>query len=491
MSALFKNLVNKGGVAKLNHINGNRVASVGEKVKSFNPATGEVNAEFGSTTASEFQTAIEYAKTAQGHWAATTPMDRSDILRRAADLLDKYREDLAYVEVMDIGKPIIEAKLDVQTGIDALKYCGGVSMALLGGETQTGAGWRGTSHRVPMGIVGGIGAWNYPIQIASFKAAPALACGNAVIFKPSEYTPLSAVILGDILTEAGLPNGLFQVVQGVGPVGRMITESADINKITFTGSVPTGKAILAKSGEFVRPVTLELGGKSPLIIFDDFDVDQAVQGALQANFYSQGQVCSNGARVYVQEKIYDEFKEKIVQAVRDIKVGDPLKEETRMGALSSVEHREKISGFIQGAIAEGANVLFGGDVIEGPGYFMNPCVMECSDEMTITKEEHFGPILQLYKFKTEDEAVIRANATELGLAAGVFSNDYYTLQRVGDALEAGTIYHNCYNLAPAELGFGGFKQSGIGKENGTEFISQFTRLKCKFYMNDDSKILEF
>ena len=202
--------------------------------------------------------------------------------------MDQRRADLAFIEVMDTGKPIVEADPDVQSGINAFKYCGGVISALLGGETQNGSDWYGTSHRLPLGLVGGIGAWNYPVQIASFKAAPSLACGNAVVFKPSEFTPLNAVMVGEILTEAGLPDGLYQVVQGLGPVGKMITESADINKITFTGSVPTGKAILSKSGEFVRPVTLELGGKSPLIIFPDFNLDQAVQGAMQANFYSQG-----------------------------------------------------------------------------------------------------------------------------------------------------------------------------------------------------------
>lgn len=482
---------NKG----INYINGSRVIGSGTPEKLYNPACGQVVSEFARSTQNDFNEAIEFSKIAQKSWAQESPMARGDILIRAANLLDTHREEIAQIECSDSGKPILETRLDIQSAIDALKYCGGTSPALLGGETQQGAGWKGHSRRIPCGVVAGIGAWNYPIQIAAFKAAPALACGNSVIFKPSNFTPLSAVTLGEVFKEAGLPDGLFQVLQGEREIGEIICQSPDINKITFTGSVQTGVAILAESAKHIRPVTLELGGKSPLVIFNDFDVDNAVQGAMQANFYSQGQVCSNGTRVYVHEEIYDEFVQKLITQVSNIKIGNPKNDETRMGALVAKDHKEKVQAYLSQALSEGAKLIYGGKdiTINGleEGYYLEPTILECHDDLTISSEEIFGPVLQLYKFKTEDEVLARANNSNLGLAAGIFTNDFHRIDKFTELFESGTLYVNCYNLAPAELGFGGLKQSGIGKENGTEYIGQFTRLKTVFYPTLDNRKMEF
>jgi len=479
-----------------NFVNGTKIAGSGQATKIFNPAKGEVIGEFTGTTKKDFESAIKISRNAQKQWARETASNRGDILQEAAKLLEQNREELAIAECIDTGKPIIEARIDIGTAIDAMKWCGGTARALLAGETQAGDGWKGESIRVPCGIVGGIGAWNYPIQVAGFKAAPSLACGNSFILRPSQYTPLTAVMLGEVLKEAGLPDGLYQVLQGEGEVGRLITDSEDISKITFTGSVPTGVAILEGSAKHIRPVTLELGGKSPLLIFDDFDIDQAVEGALQANLYSQGQVCSNASRVFVHEKIFDSFLEKLKDRVGSLSIGDPLDETTRIGALSSHEHRELVLNFIDQAKSEGGQLIYGGEKLEIPGfekgYFMKPAIFApCTDDLTISRKEVFGPVLQIYKFSSEEEAMKRANETELGLAAGIFTNDFSRIERFKDEIEAGTLYVNCYNLAPPELGFGGLKHSGIGKENGTEYISQFTRLKTAFWPKENNRTLEF
>ncbi|XP_023601627.1 4-trimethylaminobutyraldehyde dehydrogenase [Myotis lucifugus] len=355
---------------------------------------------------------------------------------------------------------------------------------MAGEHIQLPGGSFGYTRREPLGVCVGIGAWNYPFQIASWKSAPALACGNAMVFKPSPFTPVSALLLAEIYTEAGAPPGLFNVVQGGGATGQLLCQHRDVAKVSFTGSVPTGTKIMEAAAKGIKPVTLELGGKSPLIIFADCNLENAVKGALMANFLTQGEVCCNGTRVFVQKEILDKFTEQVVQQTQRIKIGDPLLEGTRMGPLINRPHLERVLGFVKGAKEQGAKVLCGGDpyVPEDPklkdGYFMRPCVLgNCRDDMTCVKEEIFGPVMSILSFDTEAEVLERANNTAFGLAAGVFTRDLQRAHRVVAELQAGVCFINNYNVSPVELPFGGYKKSGFGRENGRVTIEHYSQLK--------------
>ncbi|KAM6922091.1 4-trimethylaminobutyraldehyde dehydrogenase [Xenentodon cancila] len=355
---------------------------------------------------------------------------------------------------------------------------------LAGQHIQLPGGAFAYTRREPLGVCVGIGAWNYPFQIASWKSAPALACGNAMVFKPSPMTPVTAVILAEIYKEAGAPDGLFCVVQGGAETGSLLCYHPKVAKVSFTGSVPTGKKVMEMSAKGVKPVTLELGGKSPLIIFNDCDLENAVKGALMANFLSQGEVCCNGTRVFVQRSIMPQFLEKVVKRTKAILVGDPLLESTRMGALISKPHLEKVLGFVSQAKKEGARVLCGGEPFIPSnsqlkeGYFMSPCVLDnCRDDMTCVKEEIFGPVMCVLPFDTEEEVIGRANNTSFGLASGVFTRDISRAHRVAENLEAGTCFINNYNTSPVEVPFGGYKMSGFGRENGQVTVEYYSQLK--------------
>jgi betaine-aldehyde dehydrogenase len=343
----------------------------------------------------------------------------------------------------------------------------------------------GYTRREPLGVVAGIGAWNYPLQIACWKAAPALACGNAMIFKPAELTPLTAVKLAEIMTEAGVPDGVFNVIHGFAETGRMLTCHPDIAKVSLTGEVGTGKKVMADAAQTLKYVTLELGGKSPLIVFDDANLDDAVSGALLGNFYSAGEVCSNGTRVYVQRGVYDAFMEKLVARVQKMKIGNPLKPETHIGALISESHMNKVLDFIEKGKAEGARVAVGGhrvtDGTMGNGFFVAPTVfVDCSEDMAIVRDEIFGPVMAVLPFDDEDEVVRRANDTAYGLAAGVFTRDLSRGHRMIARLEAGTCWINHYNVTPIELPFGGTKRSGLGRENSKAAVEHYTQLKSVY-----------
>ena len=361
----------------------------------------------------------------------------------------------------------------------------GLAAGLSGEHIDLGAAGFGYTRREPLGIVAGIGAWNYPLQIACWKSAPALACGNAMIFKPAELTPMTASKLAEIMVEAGVPAGVFNVVQGMADTGRLLTRHPAIRKVSLTGEVGTGKAVMADAASTLKYVTLELGGKSPLIIFEDADIDEAVSGALLANFYSAGEVCSNGTRVFVQRSVKAAFLDKLLARVKAMRVGDPLDPATQVGALISKEHMEKVLGYIERGKAEGAKLLIGGERIgEGPlakGFFVTPAVFDgCRDDMTIVREEIFGPVMTVLPFDDEAEVVERANDTEYGLAAGVFTRDLARGHRVVAQLQAGTCWINHYNITPIELPFGGAKLSGLGRENGKAAIEHYTQLKSVY-----------
>jgi betaine-aldehyde dehydrogenase len=460
-------------------------------VVSVNPATGQELARLPAAGAAEVDAAVARAQEAQRAWGQRSGAERGRILRRAADLLRAHNERLAVLETRDTGKPIQETRVvDVASGADCFEYYAGMAAGIAGEYLDLGREAFGYTRREPLGVVAGIGAWNYPLQIACWKSAPALACGNAMIFKPAELTPLTAVELEALLLEAGLPAGLFQVVQGYADTGRLLTRHPQIRKVSLTGEVGTGKAVMADAASTLKAVTLELGGKSPLIVFDDADLENAVSGAMLGNFYSAGEVCSNGTRVFVQRKLRARFLERLQQRVQAMRIGDPMRDDTQVGSLISAEHLEKVLGYIARGRAEGARVLVGGHrVVDGDlanGNFVAPTVFtDCHDDMAVAREEIFGPVMSVLVFDEEEEVIARANATPYGLAAGVFTRDITRAHRVIARLEAGTCWINHYNVTPIELPFGGVKLSGLGRENGRAAIEHYTQLKSVYVAMSD------
>jgi betaine-aldehyde dehydrogenase len=480
--------VSTSGVMRVcNHIGGRPAAAARPRTfLSRNPATGDDLAEIEIAGEDEVERAVSAARAGQTVWGAMTGAERGRILKRVADRLRERNDELARLETLDTGKPIQETSVvDVLSGADCIDYFAGLAATLTGEHVDLGPTAFGYTRREPLGVVAGIGAWNYPLQIACWKAAPALACGNAMIFKPAELTPLTAVKLAEIMGEAGVPDGVFNVVQGFAETGRLLTRHPGIAKISLTGEVGTGKKVMADAAETLKHVTLELGGKSPLIVFDDADLDDAVSGALLGNFYSAGEVCSNGTRVFVHRAVYDGFMRKLVARVERMRVGDPLDPKTHVGALISEEHMNKVLGFVERGKAEGARVAVGGQrVTDGAlarGFFVAPTVFEASsDDMAIVRDEIFGPVMAVLPFEDEDEVVRRANDTPYGLAAGVFTRDLARGHRVIARLQAGTCWINHYNVTPIELPFGGTKLSGLGRENSKAAIEHYTQRKSVY-----------
>jgi betaine-aldehyde dehydrogenase len=465
--------------------------AAGERFSSINPATGEVLGYVTAAGSVQVEAAVRTAELGQRAWGAMTGTERGRVLRRAADILRSRNLELAELETRDTGKPIQETRVvDVASGADCFEYFAGLAQSLSGEHIDLGPQAFGYTRREPLGVVAGIGAWNYPLQIACWKAAPALACGNAMIFKPAELTPFTAVKLEEILLEAGLPPGVFQVVQGFADTGRLLTLHPRIRKVSLTGEVGTGKAVMKDAAHTLKIVTLELGGKSPLIIFDDAKLDNAVSGALLANFYSSGQVCSNGTRVFVHRAVKTAFIERLTARVNAMRIGDPLDPQTQVGPLVSEHHMHKVLSYIERGRAEGARVLTGGYRVTAgdlaKGNFVAPTVFDhCRDDMAIVREEIFGPVMSVLEFEEEREVIERANATEFGLAAGVFTNDLTRAHRVIARLQAGTCWINQYNVTPIELPFGGVKSSGLGRENGRAAIEHYTQRKSVYVAMGD------
>ena len=466
-------------------------AGAGGPFRVINPANGAVLAELSADGAAQIDAAVLRAQAAQKKWAALSGAERGRVLHRAARMLRERNEELAVLETRNTGKPIQETRaVDVLSGAECLEYYAGLAAGIAGEHLDLGSHAFGYTRREPLGVVAGIGAWNYPLQIACWKSAPALACGNAMIFKPAELTPLTAMKLQEVFAAAGLPEGVFQVVQGQAQTGRLLTRHRDIRKISLTGEVGTGKAVMADAAATLKQVTLELGGKSPLIVFGDAKLDNAVAGALLANFYSAGEVCSNGTRVFVHQSVRAAFVERLRSRAAAMRIGDPMDPATQVGALISAEHMEKVLGFIARGRAQGARLLTGGGrVTSGDlanGYFVAPTVFDgCHDDMDIVRQEIFGPVMSVLEFAEEDEVIARANATEFGLAAGVFTNDLTRAHRVIAQLQAGTCWINHYNITPVELPFGGVKMSGLGRENGRAAIEHYTQLKSVYVAMGD------
>ncbi|HCN17708.1 MULTISPECIES: betaine-aldehyde dehydrogenase [Psychrobacter] len=468
------------------YING-RYLAVDESLTTFediNPATGEVLATIQQTTHEQINEAVQAAQQGQKIWAAMTPVERSRILLNAVDILRARNDVLALLETKDTGKALSETKyVDIVTGADVVEYYAGLAPMIEGRQIPLRDSSFVYTRREPLGVVAGIGAWNYPIQIAMWKAAPALAAGNAMIFKPSEVTPLTALKLAEILTEAGLPNGVFNVVQGNYEVGEALTQHPDIAKVSFTGGVPTGKKVMSSAAtSSLKDVTLELGGKSPLIIFDDADIDTAADIAMMANFYSTGQVCTNGTRVFIPKALQAKFEQAISTRVERIKMGDPMDESVNMGPLVSFSHMERVLDYIEQGKASGARLLTGGERVTtdslAKGAFVAPTVFtDCHDDMSIVREEIFGPVMSILTYETEAEVIRRANDTEYGLAAGVVTADLTRAHRVIAQIEAGICWLNTWGESAAQMPVGGYKHSGIGRENGIEALEHYTQTK--------------
>lgn len=469
------------------YINGQyQDATSGETFVTRNPATGEVLTQVQQASQQDVDAAVASAAAGQKIWAAMSGAERGRILLRAVAILRDCNDELAQLEVLDTGKPIQEADcVDVATGADVIEYYAGLAAAIQGEQQPLSESSFFYTRREPLGVCAGIGAWNYPIQIAMWKSGPCLAAGNAMVFKPSEETPLTALKLAEIFTRAGVPDGVFNVVQGDGRVGQMLTNHPGIAKVSFTGEVGTGKKVMSASAQSLKSVTMELGGKSPLIVFPDAKLENAVSGAMLANFYTQGEVCTNGTRVFVHESIYDEFLAQLTARTEKLKIGDPLDPETQIGALISEQHLGKVLEYIEAGKKAGARLVIGGNrVTDGElanGYFVAPTIFaDCTDDMPQVRDEIFGPVMSVLKFSDEDEVIRRANDTNYGLAAGLFTQNLSIAHRVIARLEAGICWINTWGGSPAEMPVGGYKHSGVGRENGLETLHHYTQTKSVY-----------
>lgn len=459
--------------------------TAGTVIESIYPATGEVIARLHAATPAIIEKAIASAKRAQKEWASWSPSARGRVLKKAAEIMRERNRELSELETLDTGKPIQETIVaDPTSGADSFEFFGGIiATAMNGSQIPLGGDWAYTK-RVPLGVVVGIGAWNYPQQIACWKGAPALAAGNAIVFKPSEVTPLGALKIAEILIEAGAPKGVYNVIQGDRETGPLLVSHPDVAKVSLTGSVPTGRKVAGAAASQLKHVTMELGGKSPIVVFDDADIDSAISGAMLGNFYSTGQVCSNGTRVFVHKAIKETFLSRLKARTEAILIGDPQDEATQMGPMVSLAQREKVLSYIDKGKTEGATLITGGGIpnsVTGEGFYIQPTVFaDVTDDMTIAREEIFGPVMCVLDFEDEAEVIARANATEFGLSAGVFTADFSRAHRVVDQLEAGTLWINTYNLCPVEIPFGGSKQSGFGRENSAAALEHYSELKTVY-----------
>jgi acyl-CoA reductase-like NAD-dependent aldehyde dehydrogenase len=460
-------------------------AASGETFDTINPATAEPLTHVAAAAAEDVDRAVKAARAAfeADSWQKLDARKRGKLLYAIADVLESRADELARLETMDNGKPVREARMiDIKESIDCFRYYAGWADKISGDVIPVPGPYLNYTRREPVGVCGAIIPWNYPLQMAAWKVAPAIACGNTVVLKPAEQTPLTALELARAAAEAGLPAGVLNVLTGFGePAGAALVAHPDVDKIAFTGSTAVGKIIQKQAADTLKKVSLELGGKSPNIVLDDADIDAAVKGASMAIFYNTGQACTAGSRLLVHEKIRDEFVEKLVKRAAGFVPGDPLDPKTRLGPLVSAEQLDRVMGYIAQGKSEGASLLMGGDRVEvngKAGYFLNPTIFgDVGSEMVIACEEIFGPVLAVQTFSDLEEAIQIGNNTEYGLAAAVWTRDVRKAHHAAHQLRAGTVWINTYHNLDTASPFGGYKQSGYGRELGRYALDLYTQVK--------------
>ncbi len=469
-------------------IGGRWVESAGGKTfATLDPATGDVLANVAEANAEDVDRAVAAARKSfdRGTWRELPPAERAKVLWKIGDMIEERATELAQLETLDNGMPINDALLfHAPLAAATFRYYAGWVTKLDGATQQTSFPGQYLSYtlREPVGVVGQIIPWNFPLLMAAWKLAPALACGNSVVLKPSEETPLSALRLAELLQEAEVPDGVVNVIPGFGEVaGARLAAHPDVDKIAFTGSTDVGKLIAKASADSnLKRVSLELGGKSPNIVFADADITKAASGAFLGIFFNQGQVCSAGSRLFVQEKVYDHTLDELLKTVADTRIGPGIDPVNQMGPLVSKTQMERVLGYIRTGSQEGARLMAGGDRPQGleGGYFVKPTVFADVDgKMRIAREEIFGPVVVAIPFSDEDDLVAKANSTIYGLVAGVWTRDVARAHRVAHALKAGTVYVNCYHVVDAVTPWGGYKQSGWGRELGPYALDLYTEIK--------------
>lgn len=461
-------------------------AQDGRTFATVNPATEEELVHVAQGSAADVDRAVTAARKAfeaPSPWSRMTPRERSHLLWRIGDLIDAHADELAQLEALDNGKRFTAARDgDIAIAAELFRYFAGWATKLEGTTipmSVPGREFHAYTRREPLGVVAGIVPWNFPMLMACFKIVPAITAGNTVILKPAEQTPLTALRLGELLLEAGVPAGVVNVVPGYGDTGAALVEHAGVDKVAFTGSTEVGKKIAAAASGNLKKVSLELGGKAPNIIFADADIEAAVAGAVLGGYFNEGQCCVNGSRLYVQRDVFDEVIEGVAAAARAIKVGDGFDPATDMGPLVSQEQHEKVLGYVRGAVEQGAVLSAGSpEAVGDRGYFVSPTLItSVTEDMAVQTDEIFGPVVTAIPFDTEDEVVEAANNTVYGLAAGVWSKDIGTAHRVGAKLRAGTVWLNTWHADDVTLPRGGFKQSGWGRELGSFGLDDYTELK--------------
>ncbi|MBW3564748.1 MAG: aldehyde dehydrogenase family protein [Acidobacteria bacterium] len=461
-------------------------AENGETFATINPATEEKIGDVASASPADVDRAVKAARAQLepgSAWQKMAPRERGKVLWRTADLLMKYAPEIGKIETADNGKPIFESQyVDIPAAAECLYYFAGWSGKNTGETIPVNARAFTYTLREPVGVVGSITPWNFPLMLAVWKIAPALACGNTMVCKPASNTSLSLLAFAELAREAGLPEGVLNVIPGRGSVvGNAIVDHPGVDAIAFTGSAEVGRGLMARAAKTLKKVSLELGGKSPNIVLADADLDAAAKGSLNAIFYGKGEVCAAGSRLLVDDAIHDDLMDRIQGRAKKMVADDPMNEKTRLGAIVSKEQMETVLGYIEKGKSEGAKLVSGGertDIGTGKGYFLEPTIFDdVSPEMTIAREEIFGPVLATIRFDGEEDAVRKGNDTVYGLAAAVWTRDVSLAHRVAHQLKAGTVWINTYNLYDPALPFGGFKESGFGRDQGRDALEKYTQTK--------------
>ena len=466
-------------------VGGKWLEGTGKTFEVFNPATEEVIALVPDATEIEVGAAVTAARSAleDGPWGKMSARERGRLVYKLAQRISEKAEELARLESLNNGKPFFESsRVDIPSTVDCFEYYAGWADKIEGETIPVNGPYLNYTLREPVGVVGAIVPWNFPLLLAAYKVAPALACGNTVILKPAEETPLSALRLGELAQEVGFPDGVFNVVTGLGPTtGAALVRHPGIDKIAFTGSTQTGQEIMKAAAGTLKKVSLELGGKSPNVVFADADLDAAVKGAVSGIFYGKGEVCTAGSRLFVENNVHDQFMEKLVERSKKLTPGDPFDSKTRLGPLVSKGQMERVLGYIEAGKKEGAQLLTGGkraSVANGKGYFVEATVFDNVDQqMKIAREEIFGPVLAALRFESLEEAIQKANATVYGLAAGIWTKDVKKAHAFAKAVRAGTVWINTYGDYDAASPFGGYKMSGFGRELGKAALEAYTQIK--------------